>query len=66
MAPTDLSRLQMDLSHVDTRLRHVEQLARAGNQKPASMQDVGDLARYVRELVKVVQGLASAVVPESD
>jgi hypothetical protein len=66
MATTDLGRLQMDLSHVDSRLGHVEQLARSNSQKPASMQDLGDLARYLRELVKVVQDLAAAVAPESE
>jgi hypothetical protein len=30
------------------------------------MQDLGDLARYLRELVKVVQDLAAAVAPESE
>jgi hypothetical protein len=36
----------------------LEQRARSNSQKPATMQDLGDLVRSVRELLKVVEGLA--------
>jgi hypothetical protein len=56
--PKEVSAMQMGLSHVDAQLRMLEQRARGDSKKPATMQDVGDLARYVRELIKVVERLA--------
>jgi hypothetical protein len=54
-----MAHVQADLTHLGMRVSDVVQRGRANAKAPVTAQDLGDLARYVQELIKIVQGIVA-------